>query len=119
MPKAKSAKVSTKTKTKAPSPPPAKVARRKKVRDPKAPKKASSAYVFFSNEKRTVVSRTGLSFVDTSKELGRMWRSMDTAQKAPYEALAKADKARYAKEKAAYAGGEAGNDDDEEEESDG
>jgi hypothetical protein len=83
----------------------------KKKKDPNAPKKPLSAYMFFSSENRPTVKEENpqLSFGDLGKELGRRWKEMTASDKKPYEEMALRDKGRYEKEKGAYdaAGGAA------------
>ncbi|MCJ1236568.1 Non-histone chromosomal protein 6 [Varicellaria rhodocarpa] len=106
MPKEK-ATTTRKTKTKA-------VTEGKKKKDPNAPKRGLSAYMFFANEQRDNVreDNPGISFGQVGKVLGERWKALNTKQREPYEAKAKADKERYENEKASY---NAGGDDEEEE----
>ncbi|KAF7845924.1 hypothetical protein BT93_L0027 [Corymbia citriodora subsp. variegata] len=87
----------------------------KRKKDPNAPKRGLSAYMFFANEQRDKVreDNPGIKFGEVGKLLGEKWKSLNEKQKTPYEAKAAADKKRYEEEKAAYT---AGGDDDEEEE---
>ncbi|KAA6407888.1 MAG: hypothetical protein FRX48_08239 [Lasallia pustulata] len=86
----------------------------KKKKDPNAPKRGLSAYMFFANEQRDNVreENPGISFGQVGKVLGERWKALNTKQREPYEAKAQADKKRYEEEKATYAAGG-----DEEEES--
>lgn len=61
----------------------------KKVKDPEAPKRGKSSYIYFCVEKRPVIKNANpdMSAKEIIKELGRVWRE-DTSE---------ADKARYAK----------------------
>ncbi|KAL2212695.1 Non-histone chromosomal protein 6 [Sarocladium strictum] len=79
-----------------------KVKRGKK--DPNAPKRGLSAYMFFANEQRENVreENPGISFGQVGKLLGERWKALDDKQRTPYEAKAAADKKRYEDEKAAY-----------------
>ncbi|KAG9685744.1 hypothetical protein KCU81_g5452, partial [Aureobasidium melanogenum] len=89
----------------------------KKKKDPNAPKRGLSAYMFFANEQREKVreENPGIKFGDVGKILGEKWKSLNEKQKTPYEAKAAADKKRYEEEKAAYtAGGDADEEEDEE-----
>ncbi|KAJ1815427.1 Non-histone chromosomal protein 6 [Coemansia sp. RSA 2599] len=83
----------------------AKKAKRAK-KDPNAPKRALSAYMFFSQAKRQVVKdeNPNASFGNIGKLLGDMWKSMSDKEKAPYVKQADEDKKRYDAQKAAYAG---------------
>ncbi|KAF1813016.1 nucleosome binding protein [Eremomyces bilateralis CBS 781.70] len=105
MPKA--AKATTKAKVTKPE---------KRKKDPNAPKRGLSAYMFFANDNRDKVreDNPGIKFGDVGKALGEKWKELTDKDKAPYEAKAKVDKKRYEDEKAAYnAGGGDGSDDDE------
>ncbi|KAH6646689.1 nucleosome binding protein [Truncatella angustata] len=84
----------------------------KAKRDPNAPKRGLSAYMFFANEQRENVrdENPGISFGQVGKILGERWKALNDKQRTPYEAKAAADKKRYEDEKAAY---QAGLDDDE------
>lgn len=81
---------------------PAKAAKKKK--DPNAPKRGLSAYMFFANEQRDSVraENPGIAFGQVGKVLGERWKALSEKQRQPYEAKAAADKKRYENEKAAY-----------------
>lgn len=77
----------------------------RKKRDPKAPKKASSAYIFFSNAKRAEVKAANPELKgigDIANRLGEMWKTLNDAEKEPYNNMALADKERYKQEMASY-----------------
>ncbi|KAJ1647615.1 Non-histone chromosomal protein 6 [Coemansia erecta] len=78
-------------------------------KDPNAPKRALSAYMFFSQAKRQAVKDDNptASFGNIGKILGNMWSTMSDNDKAPFIKRANDDKKRYDAEKAAYAGNEA------------
>ncbi|KAK4694325.1 hypothetical protein P7C71_g3243, partial [Lecanoromycetidae sp. Uapishka_2] len=86
----------------------------KKKKDPNAPKRGLSAYMFFANEQRDNVreENPGISFGQVGKVLGERWKALSTKGREPYEAKAKSDKERYESEKASYNA----NDEDEDEE---
>ncbi|PNS20782.1 hypothetical protein CAC42_2713 [Sphaceloma murrayae] len=86
----------------------------KRKKDPNAPKRGLSAYMFFANEQRDKVreDNPGIKFGEVGKMLGDKWKQLSDKQKAPYEAKAAADKKRYEDQKAAY---QAGGVDDEDE----
>lgn len=92
---------------------PVKVAKKKK--DPNAPKRGLSAYMFFANEQRENVraENPGIAFGQVGKVLGERWKALSEKQRLPYEAKAVADKKRYEDEKAKYLAS-ANNDEDEE-----
>jgi hypothetical protein len=77
----------------------------KKKKDPNAPKRSLSAYMFFANEQRDNVrsENPGISFGQVGRVLGERWKALSQDEKEPYEAKARADKKRYEDEKAAYA----------------
>ncbi|KAH0559999.1 MAG: Non-histone chromosomal protein 6 [Trichoglossum hirsutum] len=85
----------------------------KKKKDPNAPKRGLSAYMFFANEQRENVrdENPGITFGQVGKVLGERWKALNEKQRAPYEAKAAADKKRYEEAKEKY------NANDEEEES--
>ncbi|KAJ1915381.1 Non-histone chromosomal protein 6 [Tieghemiomyces parasiticus] len=74
-------------------------------KDPNAPKRALSAYMFYSQSARESVKQNNpeATFGELGKLLGAQWKEMTPAQKAPFDRQAEADKVRYEKEKAAYA----------------
>ncbi|KAJ9482718.1 hypothetical protein VN97_g10706 [Penicillium thymicola] len=78
------------------------VQRRKK--DPNAPKRGLSAYMFFANDNRDKVreENPGISFGQVGKQLGDKWKALSETDRKPYDAKAAADKKRYEEEKAAY-----------------
>jgi hypothetical protein len=77
----------------------------KKKKDPNAPKRGLSAYMFFANEQRDKVreENPGIKFGEVGKMLGERWKALSEKQRIPYESKASADKKRYEEEKAAYA----------------
>ncbi|KAG6545542.1 hypothetical protein Mapa_013144 [Marchantia paleacea] len=70
---------------------------KRKKKDPNAPKRGLSGFMYFSQSERENLkkSQPGLSFTDTGKVLGDKWKKMSVDEKAPYEAKAQADKERY------------------------
>ncbi|KAJ5891903.1 Non-histone chromosomal protein 6 [Penicillium subrubescens] len=78
------------------------VPRRKK--DPNAPKRGLSAYMFFANDQRDKVreENPGISFGQVGKMLGDKWKALTETERKPYDAKAAADKKRYEEEKAKY-----------------
>lgn len=76
----------------------------RKKKDPNAPKKSLSAYMFFANENRDLVraANPGVTFGQLGKLLGAKWKELNDEEKQPYQAKADADKKRYELEKAAY-----------------
>lgn len=78
--------------------------KRKRTKDPNAPKRSLSAFFWFSNDERPKVkeSMPDSTVGDVAKELGRRWNEVPQETRAKYEALAAKDKARYMKEVTAY-----------------
>jgi len=81
----------------------------KKKKDPNAPKRGLSAYMFFANDQRDKVreDNPGIKFGEVGKMLGEKWKELTDKDKEPYDAKAKADKERYEREKAEYNAGAA------------
>jgi len=73
-------------------------------KDPNAPKRGLSAYMFFAQETRDSVrdNNPDISFGQIGKILGERWKNMTKEEKVPYEAKANKDKERYEAEKRAY-----------------
>ena len=76
----------------------------KAKKDPNAPKKAKTGFMCFSIEERPklVKESPDLPFGEYGKKIGALWRALSDDEKAPWLKKAEKDKARYAKEKAAY-----------------
>ncbi|CEP14314.1 hypothetical protein [Parasitella parasitica] len=72
-------------------------------KDPNAPKRGLSAYMFFSQDQRATVKEENpeATFGQIGKILGDKWKNMSDEQKKPYVKKAEADKKRYEDEKAA------------------
>jgi len=89
--------------------------RRKK--DPNAPKRGLSAFLFFSNDERSGLRELNPSWTvgDVAKELGRRWNAMGDDEKAKYNEQAATDRERYQRDMEAYrnGAGDVGMDDDE------
>ena len=75
---------------------------RRRKKDPNAPRRPKSAYMFFMQENRArIISGNGLDkkkITDVGKAVGEAWRKMSDKQKKSYESKSAADKARYRKE---------------------
>jgi len=73
-------------------------------KDPTAPKRASGAYVFFTNEMRPKVTSEfpGIKFVELGKVLGERWRNLTPTEKKRYEDMAAEDKIRFQMEMQDY-----------------
>ena len=81
-----------------------KVKQKRAKKDPNAPKRGLSAYMFFANEQRENVreENPGISFGQVGKILGERWKALNDKQRVPYETKAATDKKRYEQEKAIY-----------------
>jgi hypothetical protein len=73
-------------------------------KDPKAPKKALSAFVFFGQAQRPKLLKKNpnMSFVAVGAELGKLWQKLSDSNKEPYNKEAAADKERFEKEMKRY-----------------
>lgn len=114
MPKAEKAKKEPKPKVEKPKKE-KKEKKEKKAKDPNAPKRAQGAYMFFCKDKREEIKtqHPGEGVAVIGAALGKAWKELDDNEKKPYQAQAEKDKARYAKEMAAYSSkGKADKDDD-------
>eukprot|EP01121_Diplochlamys_sp_Union-15-3_P022036 TRINITY_DN9256_c0_g1_i2.p1 TRINITY_DN9256_c0_g1~~TRINITY_DN9256_c0_g1_i2.p1 ORF type:complete len:299 (-),score=42.95 TRINITY_DN9256_c0_g1_i2:6-902(-) len=80
---------------------PKKPRKKRAKKDPSAPKRNMSAYLFFSNIRRHDVkkARPELTFSEIAKVLSKMWKVMSSRDKRPFEDMARNDKLRYFKEK--------------------
>jgi len=78
--------------------------RKRKTKDPNAPKRALSAFFHFCGEERPKVKEvlSDATVGEMAKELGRRWNDVTDDVKAKFEALAAKDKQRYEKEMAVY-----------------
>uniref|UniRef100_A0A7S3V0Z0 HMG box domain-containing protein n=1 Tax=Aplanochytrium stocchinoi TaxID=215587 RepID=A0A7S3V0Z0_9STRA len=82
----------------------AKAGRRRKKKDPDAPKRAMCAYMFYSNKRRPQLkkSRPGLPFGEYAKIIAEEWKIMSDHEKSSFVELAKKDKIRYERQLKAY-----------------
>ncbi|VDN25966.1 unnamed protein product [Gongylonema pulchrum] len=81
--------------------------KRKRVKkDPNAPKRALSAFFFFSHDKRPDVQQQHPEWKvgQVAQELGRFWKALSDEERAIYERKAMEDKERYAEEMRNYKG---------------
>lgn len=76
----------------------------KAKKDPNAPKRAMSGFMFFSNHMRPKLKarHPDITFLELGTEIGKLWRGLSNAKRKPYMQLANEDKARYQDEKANY-----------------
>jgi hypothetical protein len=75
---------------------------RRKKKDPNAPLRPKSAYMFFMQENRAdIIARKNLDkkkITDVGRAVGQAWAGMSNKDKKPYQAKSDADKARYQKD---------------------
>ena len=74
-------------------------------KDPNKPKRALTAFMFFTAAVRTKTKAelpTGAGIGDVAKAVGKKWGALSDKQKAPYQKKAEADKKRAARELAKY-----------------
>lgn len=71
----------------------------KKKKDPNAPKKALTAFMYFSTEVRPKIKKENptMSFGDLGKKIGELYRALSADEKKRFEDMAKTDKERYKK----------------------
>ncbi|XP_077360620.1 high mobility group protein B1-like isoform X2 [Festucalex cinctus] len=83
---------------------PARGGKKKKFKDPNAPKRPPSAFFIFCSEYRPKVKgeSPGLTIGDVAKKLGQMWNGTSAENKQPFEKKAAKLKERYEKDVAAY-----------------
>ncbi len=62
----------------------------------KRPKRALSAYMFFTDKEQNAIRdrNPDMGFRELGRELGRVWSTMSDADKAPYVAMEERDKQR-------------------------
>ncbi|KAF4611866.1 hypothetical protein D9613_003965 [Agrocybe pediades] len=77
---------------------------RKSKKDPNAPKRALSAYMFFSQDwrERIKAENPDAGFGEVGKLLGAKWKELDDSEKKPYIEKAARDKERADEAKASY-----------------
>ncbi|KAM9333315.1 high mobility group protein B1a [Pholidichthys leucotaenia] len=78
--------------------------RKKKMKDPNAPKRPPSAFFVFCSDKRPMLKaeNPGLTIGEVAKKLGEMWSNISPEEKQPYEEKACKLKSKYEKDVAAY-----------------
>lgn len=77
----------------------------KKKKDPNAPKRNSTAYIFFCTENRATIKTKmpeNTPQAELLKEVGAQWKALDEKKKEKYVKMADTDKIRYTKEMESY-----------------
>lgn len=78
--------------------------KKKRIKDPNAPKRNMSAFFLYSRETRSKVKEANPNFGvgEIAKELGRRWAEASPEIKAKYEAQAEAGRSEYEEAKRKY-----------------
>jgi len=81
-----------------------KKSKKRQKKDKNMPKRAMTAYIFFSNDHRDEVKKNNpeIKFGEVAKELSRMWKEAGPGEKKKYDERAQKDKQRYEKEMVDY-----------------
>jgi hypothetical protein len=76
----------------------------KETKDPNAPKRAKSAYLFYVAEMHNQIKSEcpGISFGELSQVIGQRWKGLSPEQKTQYNIMAMEDRARYYSELTVY-----------------
>jgi len=76
----------------------------KAKKDPDAPKRNSSAYIYYGKKRRpeAKAENPDLTFGELTKLIAKEWKDLSDKKKKPFVAKAEADKTRYMKEKEEY-----------------
>lgn len=82
----------------------AKVNGKKKKKDPNAPKRATTAFMFYSTKMRPIIKeeKPDIKFTEMGKLIGAKWRELSAEDKTEFEEMASEDKKRYSDEMAKY-----------------
>ncbi|EEB08448.1 high-mobility group non-histone chromatin protein [Schizosaccharomyces japonicus yFS275] len=77
-----------------------KAARKTRRKDPNAPKRNMSAFMFFSMSNREKIKEENpeATFGQIGSLLGKKWKTLTAVEKEPYEEKARKDKERYERE---------------------
>lgn len=92
--------------------------KKKDIKDPKAPKRNKSSYMFFVEDIRPKLKAKFPrdSMGELSKRLGKLWSNLKDKDKRKYEKLAEKDKHRYKNDLEKYKSGDISSVEDEDEE---
>lgn len=79
--------------------------RKRKAKDPNAPKRPRAAFLYFTQDYRGKISAAnpGIGLPALGKLMGQSWAELPQELKSVYEEKAKADRERYSAEMAAFA----------------
>jgi len=75
-----------------------------KGKDPNAPKRPRTAYIFFCNDKRPKVreANPNMRMTEVTNELGKMWKNLKESKRQKYLEQAQKDRERYTSEMNQY-----------------
>eukprot|EP01135_Chromosphaera_perkinsii_P007243 Nk52_evm51s745 gene=Nk52_evmTU51s745 len=81
-------------------PPPVRGKGKRAKKDPNAPKRACSAFMFFANDIRPALrlQYPDKKITEIATIIGQRWRNLSEKHKGPYDKLAQQDKLRYDRE---------------------
>jgi len=71
-------------------------------KDENRPKKATTAWMFFLNDKRPALMASGVAMTECSAKVSTMWKALGAAEKKKWEDKAAKAKIKYDKDVAAY-----------------
>ena len=76
----------------------------KKKKDPNAPKRAITAFMFYSTKMRPIIKKEqpDIKFTEMGKLIGEKWRELSSDDKKEFEDMANEDKERYNDEMKKY-----------------
>lgn len=77
---------------------------KKKKKDPNAPKRATTAFMFYSAKMRPIIKeeKPDIKFTEMGKLIGEKWRGLSADDKKEFEEMADEDKKRYDEEMSKY-----------------
>lgn len=79
-------------------------AAKKVKKDPNAPKRPKTAYIFFCDDQRVAIKKKAPEMPQTQlmSMLGELWKKIREKEKHKYDAMAAKDKVRYEKDMVVY-----------------
>ena len=77
---------------------------KKKKKDPNAPKRATTAFMFYSTKMRPIIKeeKPDIKFTEMGKLIGEKWRELSSEDKKEFDDMANKDKKRYSVEMEKY-----------------
>ena len=71
---------------------------KRKKKDPNAPKKPNTAYIFYFSDRMASLKGTQKDMKPVVRKIGEEWRKLSERDKRPYRDMAERDKERYERE---------------------